>query len=237
VFEPWELPAASEPAPHVEILFPYLGKTVPLARAGEYEVRLRVEHWSGRVQLALDDWRPIVIDDPSQRIPLGSLVPADRDLAPGIHRLFAVAIDEQGRMVRPVGPRSRGPFAVVRFRIGVRAPLPEERPFVAYSQPRGTYNGNEAADAVYLDFYLVGTDRYAGSRVRVGVSGMGGSWADTLETWQPVYIRGLSSGDFAVELSLVDRRGEAIEEVEAVGRTITVNRDAPLPPEAEQAGR
>ncbi len=236
-FERLAVPPPPDPLPHVEILFPYTGRVVPAVRVDDYEVRLRVEHWSGRVQLALDDLRPIVLDESAEPVSLASLVPADRDLAPGSHRLFAVAIDEQGRMVRPVGPNSRGPYSVVEFRVASRAPLAKERPFLAYSQPRGTYNGDEAADAVFVDFYLVDTDRFPGSRVRVDVSGRGGSWSETLENWQPVGIRGLPSGDFDVELTLVDEGGAAIKAVSAVARTISVNRDAPVPPDPSGGGR
>jgi len=231
VFEPLPPPLAPEPAPHVEILFPYLGKSVPAAHANDYEVRLRVENWSGRVQLALDDYRPVVVENATERVPLGSLVPADRDLAPGNHRLFAVAVDEQGRMLRAARPTARAPFAVVDFRIGSRVALPDERPFIAYSQPRGTYNGDAAADAVFVDFYLVGVERFPGSRVRVQVLGAGCSWSQTLPTWQPMRIRGLPSGDFDVEVTLLDAQGTTIPEVGAPRRTITINRDAPLPPQ------
>ncbi len=218
------------PGPHVEILFPYLGKVIPLARVGDYEVRLRVTQWSGRVQLALDEFRPVVIDDPTQRIPLRDLVPADRELAAGSHRLFAVAIDEQGRMLRARVQRSQAPFAVVNFRVGSRVPVVADRPFLVYSQPRGTFNGDQAAEDIFVDYYQVGTEGLAGSRVRVSVSGSGVRASHVLTDWQPLALHGLPSGDFVVQLTLVDDHGARIGDVAAVARTITVNRDAPLPP-------
>jgi hypothetical protein len=218
-----------DPSPHVEILFPYAGKVVPMSKADAYQVRLRVEHWSGPVQIALDTHRPVVVSDHEQPVSLRALVPADQDLTPGVHRLFAVAVDQRGIMVRASGRRSRGPFSVVAFRVGSHEPLPAERPFIAYSQPRGTYNGDDAADSMLVDFYLVGLGRYLHGRVRVSVAGRDGTWSEVLDTWQPLAVRGLPSGDYVVELQMVGDSGQAIEGVATVGRTITVNRDAPVP--------
>ena len=220
--------------PHVEILFPYAGKVVPSGKADDYSVRVRVENWSGRVQLALDGYRPVLVSGSTVQIPLRALVPADRDLQPGTHRLFAVAVDDGGWVVRPSGPKSRGPFAVVEFRVGTTAPLSDEQPFLAYSQPRGTYNGDAAADSVFVDFYLVGVERYPERRIRVKITGSSGAWTEVLEQWRPLAIHGLPSGDYNVELTFLDGAGEPIEEVTRVGRTITVNRDAPLSSAAEE---
>lgn len=229
-FERLPAPVPSEPGPHVELLFPYAGRVVHEAKAHDFGVRFTVERWGGRVQLALDDFRPVVVEAGTRSVKLGALVPPGRTLGPGLHRLFAVAVDERGLLVRPAGPVSRGPFAVVEFRVGSREPLPGDRPFIAYSQPRGTYNGDRAADGVLIDYYLVGlTLAPDGNRLAVTVEGEGVQHREVLERWQPVAVRGLPSGDFTVKLEVLGPDGKGLAAVPAVHRTITVNRDAPVP--------
>jgi hypothetical protein len=184
------------------------------------------------VDLVLDDFRPKrvkTIDPPPE---LGELVPEDAELRPGEHVLLAIAVRENGELVRPAKPTSLAPFALVHFWIGERgaARISPSAPRLVYVQPRGTVNGEDAAERILLDFLPIGVELGKGkSTVVVRVRGEHGSGSTILDAWQPVHLLDVPSGDYQVELELVGPEGQPLAEPWArASRTITVNRDAPI---------
>jgi hypothetical protein len=231
-FEPAaELATTAEHA-HVEILFPFADQVLRADRARDFVVRLKVEgHSETLVDVSLDDFVPRRRDTLPASIKLGELVPEDRELAAGEHLLVATAVAEDGRLVRMREPRSRAPFAAVVFWVGERGKpaLELEKPFIVYRQPRGTYNGPEAADRVLLDFLVLGGSLGDALGARVVMKGAGLSGETLLREPRAMLVRDLPSGDFAVQLALVGADGKPLAQPAAhAARTITVNRDAPL---------
>jgi hypothetical protein len=232
-FEPApDLPPAGAEA-HVEILFPFAEQRIRPDRANEFVVRMSVSHWrSELVDVSLDDFLPRRRDTLPTALRLRDLVPDDRELEPGEHLLVATAVHEDGRLVRAREPRSRGPFAAVRFWVGesraARHDLGQRQ--ILYRQPRGTYNGPDAADNVLVDFLVLGGESADSLHARVGVRGSGVAGSTLLERMGAVYVRDLPSGDFDVVIELLDGEHRSVKWPGGrASRTITVNRDAPAP--------
>ncbi len=94
-------------------------------------------------------------------------------------------------------------------------------PTLVYSRPKGTYTGKDAA-RVMLDFYLLNVDLSSdGYRVIVAVDG---ETLDTVDTWVPYYLEGLTDGEHTIGLKLVDAQGSVIENgpYGSIERTITI---------------
>ena len=222
--------------PHVEIEFPLVEQRIWLQKAARYPVRLAVENWplgkdGAAVQLSLDVHPPRLITSLQKLPKLGELVPEDSVVEVGPHHLFAVAVRGNGETVKPVGPNSRAPYAMVRFHVGKRGRPERESPRVVYSLPRGTFNGEKAADSILVDFYLLNVALSEASwGVALRVDGRVGSWSTRLHEWQPLWVRGLPSGDYDISLALVSPSGAVANRPGTrAQQTITVNRDAPLP--------
>lgn len=229
-FEPVAEPSPPpEPAPHVEILFPFSEQRILIPKAAEYTPRLKVEHWptaaSGPgVMIALDGagprrWR-------GKPLTLRELGPEGTGVEPGPHWLFAWASDASGAIVR-AKPNTRAPMAAVRFWVGERDPDRKPTPRVILAAPPPTINGAAAADALVVDF-LAAPERLgvADGRVRVRLTGPGVALSTELERWQPIRVRDLPSGDYDVEASLLDHDGRPLDGPSATARrTITVNRE------------
>jgi hypothetical protein len=236
-FEPAPRAVTKQPSPHVEIQFPFAEQSIRIDKARKYKLRLKVENWplaeGGRgVDLVLDDFGPKRIKSLDPPIELGQLVPEDAELRAGEHTLVAMAVRENGELVRPAEPTSLAPFALVHFWIGERGSsrISPSAPRLVYVRPRGTVNGEAAAERILLDFLPIGVELGRGkSSVVVRVRGADAEGTTVLDTWQPVYLLGVPSGDYRVELELVGPDGRPLEERFArAGRTITVNRDAPV---------
>ena len=235
-FEPVPLAVSREPSPHVEILFPFAEQSLAVAKAARYKVRLKVENWpvgeDGRgVDLVLDDFRPRRLKTLDPPIELGELVPENAELGAGEHTLVAMAVREDGAIVRPPRATSLAPFALVRFWIGQRgAGASPSAARLIYVRPRGTINGEAAAERVLLDFLPIGADLGRGkSSVVVRISGRFAVGSTVLESWQPLHILDLPSGDHEVTVELVGPDGRPSDDPRSrARRTITVNRDAPV---------
>jgi hypothetical protein len=164
---------------------------------------------------------------------LGQLVPEDAKLGPGEHTLVAMAVRENGELVRPQGPTSLAPFALVHFWIGERGSsrLSPSAPRLVYASPRGTINGAAEADRILIDFLPIGVELGPGkTTVVVRVTGETVSGATVLDAWRPLFMLDVPSGDYHVELQLIGADGRPLPDPRAsAGRTITVNRDAPMP--------
>lgn len=234
-------PASSVPAPaparlevakaskddqaHVEILFPFAEQRILIPKAPGYTIRTKIEGWplgaEGRgVLIALDQHRPRRVL-PKTEVKLGTLLDAGSELSPGPHWLFLAAVDAAGGLVR--GGGSRAPFAMLRFWVGERDPKRAPEPRVALLAPAGTYNGEGSAGSIPVDF-LAAPERLGEGGARVRVTGPGVQLDQRLDAWQPLALRHLPSGDFAVEVTLLDARGEPREGSRAT-RVVSVNRE------------
>lgn len=213
----------------VEIRFPFAEQVIPAAKARTYRVKLAVEGDPAAIQLVLDGHpgRPLR----ERTVELGALVPEGEALAEGDHLLIAFAVDERGIALRAAPGAIRGAATAVHFWVGRRGTprLSALDPAVAYSLPRGTLNGDAAADGAVVDFVTLNvTERHALTVLLRGPDGR----AETRVTAtgrEPLSIVGLQSGDWDVELALVDEAGARVEAPFAeTRRTFTVNRDAPV---------
>jgi hypothetical protein len=219
--------APSDRSPVVEIIAPIAEQSVLVPKAFGLAFRISVEGWPlDGVACALDGERPRRY---VKGMKLGDLLLDATRIPEGPHVLSVAAVRENGEIVRgPAG--SRAPFAMVRFYVGERQQKPEP-PRVILFEPSGTYNGEARANGLRIDFLAApGRLGAEGGRARVKLMGSGVSTERELSTWQPLAIRDLPSGDFDVEVSLLDAGGKALPDPSAtVRRTITVNRDAPVP--------
>jgi hypothetical protein len=228
-------PVSLEQAPHVELMFPLAGKRIATEKAAAYAIKVKTSNWSDelRLMLMLDDFTPLVLQAPEDAVTLGRLVPEDRELSPGIHRLFVTAVHPTKGSVRLEKPRSRAPFSAIEFWVGdaEASPAPNTTgPRLVHLAPSGTYNGSRGEN-VLVDFQVLGLDT-ARREVEVEVARTSpGNKAfgrlrlphDALAT-----IESLESGDYDVTVRLLDPEGAAVPFAEGVkSRTITVNRDAP----------
>lgn len=157
------------------------------------------------LQLVLDDQPAQLIFDINEPIVL-------TDLAPGTHTLRAFA-------VRPWSEsfKNEGAFAQTTFHVytktGKNSPN-LARPLLTYNQPSGTYG----AEPILLDFYLTNAPLHAIAqefeddtihdwRVRVTVNGQ----SFMLDRWEPIYLKGVKSGQNWLQLELIDELGTPIE--------------------------
>jgi hypothetical protein len=226
--------SASEPAvaaeAHVEIRFPISEQRLTAQKADKYPIRLKVEGLpeGAGVELALNDHRPRRVDQLPAPITLPALLPADVALTPGAHWLTATAVQSDGRLLRRTGEGSTQPHAAVRVWVGERGERTEPAPRVVLFSPRGTYNGEQRADAIVIDFLplFAGFGREI-SAAKVEVHGQDSSGTLRLERWRPVAFKHAASGDYAVRVTLL---GQGDRELAHAERTITVNRDLTAPP-------
>ncbi|MFO0572003.1 MAG: hypothetical protein U0263_40640 [Polyangiaceae bacterium] len=221
--------AVPSPEPHVEILFPFAEQRILIPKAAGYTPRFTVEHWplaadGPTVMVALDDARPRRLTN--KPVSLRELAGEGQEIKPGPHHLFAFAADASGSIVRGAG-ESRAPMAAVRFWVGDRDPKRTPGPRVMLAAPQGTINGAAAADALRVDFLAL-PERLGppGGAARVRVRGAGVDLSLDLDAWQPTGLRDLPSGDFDVEVVLLDKDKHPLTEPgTSVRRTITVNRE------------
>lgn len=213
----------------LEIRSPSLGQHLDADRLHDALVRVGVSGAAAkyRLEVKLDGYAPREVA-PAGSIALTQLVPEEATLEPGLHSLHAFVVDERGVSLKPAAEHAPAPYAIVQFSVGQteQATSTVSEPGIAYLRPRGTYNGDTAADAALLDFYLFNTQLGAdGHRVRLRIASDDRSKTFVISEWRAQRIAGLVSGDYRVELTLLDAAGRAVEE--PVFRTITVNRDAP----------
>jgi len=222
------------PEPYVEIKFPIAEQLLQLPKAKDYKLLLKVENWpvskGGRsVQLSLDDFPAKNADSLARELRLSELVPEDRELTSGEHLIVAILAYENGETLKPRGQSSRAPFAALHFWIGQRgvATVRADSSLLIYGLPRGTYNGMQASEAVLLDFYLLGASLAPGRHeISVAIRGHSDEATTRVSALRPLLIRGLSSGDYTVELSLHGPSGPLEGPYTRASRVITVNRDA-----------
>lgn len=235
------MPSGFKPStpPQLEVLSPIMGKQLSSVQAETYQIRLKATAWSKafRVVLLLDDFPPRVFGDPTKPIEMGELWPANRELEPGLHRLFALVQLSDGTTLERADGAARAPFAYVPFWLGpgddtleAEAQREANAPSLLLVTPRGTFNGNVAADQVLLDTQVLGAPPEAGKpKVRAEVVVLEQSYQAEFEASEVMRIVGLPSGDHLVRVSLLGADGQPSNaRYASASRVITVNRDAPV---------
>jgi hypothetical protein len=221
-------------APHVAISAPSMDAALAADKAKDVDVRLAVSGWDtqkdgAHVHLILDNRPYKRIDDPKLPIKLGDLLEPGESLAEGEHVLVAFASRMNHESVKMPGA-----FAATRFwvgKTGTPAWKPTD-PMLVYSRPKGTYNGSKA-DHLLVDFYLANVELPPKGiyKVKATISGPGfgeGGRTVVIDQWRPYYVDYARSGDYQVELTLVNAKEEPVEGPwNHTERTITVNREAP----------
>lgn len=228
--EPVDVKPNDKPAT-IEIVAPIAEQLVNVPKATGLVFRLAIEGWltnatGDGVLCALDAERPRRW---VKGMKLGDLLLDGGNVSEGGHVLSVALVRGNGEIVRGLAG-SRQPFAMVRFWVGARNPTPEA-PRVVLFEPSGTYNGDKKTDGLRIDF-LAAPDRLGmqGGRARVTVTGTGVKSERDLAVWQPLIVKNLPSGDFDVEVSLLDPQGKPLSEAGArARRTISVNRDVAVP--------
>lgn len=123
-----------------------------------------------------------------------------KDLKPGTHNLRVLAQTPWHESYK-----NKGAFAQTTFHVLTETdennPDPE-LPLLTYNQPNGVYS----AEPVLLDFYLTNVD--AGDWL---VKATINDESFTINEWQPIYLKGFKEGNNLVELELLDRNGESID--------------------------
>jgi len=105
------------------------------------------------------------------------------------------------------------------------------RALLTYSRPKGEYKG-EDGKAVMIDFWLSNAaiepnaeakNSYEIVRVRYSIDGGGPKY---IETWEPIWIAGLTDGKHTVKLEVVDEDGNPIDNggYNSTTREITVTK-------------
>lgn len=217
----------------LEFRSPRDGQALDSAQADAVPIRLRDAGFLGakpgrRIGVVLDDFRVRYLARLPGGLTLGDLVPADRELEEGSHEVVAVLVSESGELLG--GQVGAEPVATVQFWVGARpdtAPAPA-RPRLVYVEPQGTYNGEAAARSARLDYLVLGAEPDLEVSV-VRASTQAGAPTALTVVRSPQRIRGLASGDYRFELSLVGHPGTPTgPTASAIGRVVTVNLDAPV---------
>lgn len=238
-FVPVERAATPGAIPQLEVQAPLTGARIPLADAAKYEIRLKASSWSDgfSVVMLLDDYPPRVFKDPRKPIALAELWPTHRELEPGLHRLFVALQLPDGTTLERGTAEAPVPFVYRPFWVGAEpgaSPASEvpgaTEPEVILLTPRGTFNGNTAADQVLLDYRVLGLPSGAAPpKVRAEVIVDRQAYVAELGVSDVRRIVGLPSGDHTVRVTLLGVDGQPSSARHAsASRVITVNRDAPV---------
>ena len=106
---------------------------------------------------------------------------------------------------------------IVNFYVGKQERefmLDKSKPTIIYSRPKGKYEG-PGADKVMLDFYLnnveLSPDGYKAKYTIRKKDSTGEVTSIILTDWTPAFVTGLSSGDYAVKLELLDKDGNVVQ--------------------------
>ena len=84
------------------------------------------------------------------------------------------------------------------------------KPLLTYSRPKGEYKG-EDADPIMIDFWLLnGKLQSNGGDYRVRYSVDGGE-ARFIDTWNPIWLTGWTSGKHSIKIELVDKSGNVVD--------------------------
>ena len=118
--------------------------------------------------------------------------------------------------------KEKGAAVLKRFKIDENANLVEmdlpTEPSLFYSRPKGEYKGADT-ERLLLDFYVWNTDLQDGNKVIATINGS----EFTLDNWGPYEILNAPSGELTVDLTLVDKDGNALQgDNVSISRTVTI---------------
>lgn len=203
--------ALADRDPRLAIEFPSDGATLP---AGSWSLRLKVRDWplvdagslglGAHVAVQIDD-QPVLRLTEHRTTPAGELVDATLPaLPPGSHRITVYA-------ARPWGEAVKSPGASARIRVQTVAANPlavpaPGTPELVVASPAAW----SSAEPVLLDWLLYDAplqhlrEGDGSWRLRVSVNGD----AFLVDQNVPLWLRGWKSGSNALQLELVDGRGE-----------------------------
>lgn len=106
---------------------------------------------------------------------------------------------------------------IVNFYVGKKEGefmLDKSKQAIIYSRPKGTYEG-AGAEKIMLDFYLnnveLDPDGYKAKYTIRKKDSTGEVTSIILTDWTPAYVTGLTTGDYAVKLELLDSDGNTVE--------------------------
>ncbi|MBX3244586.1 MAG: hypothetical protein KF685_09045 [Acidobacteria bacterium] len=85
-----------------------------------------------------------------------------------------------------------------------------KKPLLTYSRPKGEYKGRDA-DPIMIDFWLANAKLTGdGGEYRVRYSVDGGE-AKFIEKWEPLWLKGWTTGKHTIKLELVDKDGNLVD--------------------------
>jgi hypothetical protein len=197
-----------ERQPQVVVLAPADGTVLP---AGPWSLKLRVSDWplADAGELGLGPHLVVQIDgEPPLRLSseaAAANVPLP-ELSPGSHRVTVYA-------ARPWGEAVKSPGASTQIRVHRVAANPPELPATGSPQLiASSPNGRAGAEPVLVDWLLFDAPlqrlRDDDGRWRLRVSVNGDSFLVDRQT--PLWLKGFRSGSNAVQLELLDGRGDPL---------------------------
>jgi hypothetical protein len=222
------------PAPTVRFRAPVKGQIVPVAKAGDFEIKLEVSHWNTapddkHVHVILDNRPYVAIYDTGKPIKLSRLLQGEK-LSEGHHVLVAFPSRATHESVK-----TDGAFAIAEFFVGKKGPpsVDTAKPMLIYSRPKGPYEGDKAS-RILIDFYLSRVALAPGKeRVRITVKGPGidSEKVVTAERFgPPFYLVNPQDGTYTVRAELVGSDGKPIAGTwNDTSRTITVLKEGTAP--------
>lgn len=84
----------------------------------------------------------------------------------------------------------------------------EKKPHLFYSRPKGTYVNKDTAE-ILIDYYLINCNlSEKGFKVKVNIDD---KHIFTVDKWTPLIVKGLQVGEHHLELTLLDKKGKAIQ--------------------------
>lgn len=195
--------ALAERQPRLRILSPAAEAVLP---AGAWTLRMQVEDWPlvDGGALGLGPHLLVAIDDGAP-LPLTSTEASLPELSPGSHRLTVMA-------ARPWGEVVKSPGAMAQIRLHRTAANPLAQPGPGTAQLLAVSPGAAAAEPLLLDWLLIDSplqhlrDDDALWRLRVTVNGD----SFLVDRQTPLWLRGWRPGGNALQLELLDGRGEPL---------------------------
>jgi hypothetical protein len=208
-------PDPPPPLPTVKILTPAKGQVIPLAKAGDFEVKLDVKNWKtakgdAHVHLILDakPYHP-VYDPKADVVKLSELTGGD-PLAEGQHILVSFPSRANHESVK-----TPGALAITEFWIGKKGEKAQDigKPMIIYSRPKGEYKG-DMANHVLIDFQISNAKLSpSGDHAHITVTGPGidnSLTADATQFGPPFYLDGVRDGSYSVKLELLGTDGKLL---------------------------
>lgn len=99
-------------------------------------------------------------------------------------------------------------FLIHEYAIGnAKDDFNENKPHLFYSRPKGTYVNKDTSE-ILIDYYLINCVlSEKGYKVKVNIDD---KHLVTVDKWTPLIVKGLNSGEHTIELTLMDKKGRAV---------------------------